>query len=99
MTKIESKAKEYGIEVVKIGYKSLQKWCNECQSPSVIRKKDENGNIHLVCTKCGQVFEINDNIPKALAVQDIADILKKSKDQEDIEENSEDTTEETTENS
>lgn len=93
MTKIESKAKEYGIEVVKVGYRSLQKWCNQCQNPSVIRKKDGNGNVHLVCTECGQVFEINDNISKALAVQDIAEILKKSKDQEDIEETSEETTE------
>lgn len=80
MSKIEYKAKEYGIKVIKVGYKGLRKWCADCQSPTLERRKNaENAEVD-VCTNCGQAFDIDYdidyNIPKALIVEDIDELLK-----------------------
>lgn len=77
MTKIEYKAKEYGIDVIKVGYHDLQKWCDACKLPNVKTIKDDDGNTSFVCESCGAVYGANDNIAKALRTKDIAKILSK----------------------
>ena len=74
--KIEYKAKEFGIKVVKVGYKGLRKWCSECKAPTVERKKTDDGMVYDICTCCGQAFDIDYNIPKALVIEDIDELLK-----------------------
>lgn len=86
-TKIEYKAKEYGINVIKVGYRDLQKWCAACQLPSVKAVKDDDGNTSLVCETCGVAYGANDNVAKALCVKDIAKILSKKADPDDEIEN------------
>ncbi len=76
ISKIEYKAKEFGIKVVKVGYKGLRKWCGDCQTPTIERKKTDDGTEFDVCTCCGQAFDIDYNIPKALVIEDIAELLK-----------------------
>ncbi len=76
-TKIEYKAKEYGIDVIKVKYHDLQKWCDTCQLPSVKAVKDDDGNTNYICEKCGAVYGANDNVVKALCVKDIAKLLSK----------------------
>ena len=78
MTKIEYKAKEAGIRVIKIPYKLLHRWCCECSTASVVEKLDENGTSSYVCTGCGQVIDRDDNICRALVIPDIDKIIKES---------------------
>lgn len=82
MSKIEYKAKECGIKVIKVGYKGLRKWCADCQSPSLERRKNDVDGEFYVCTKCRQAFDINydtdDNVARALIVENINELLKES---------------------
>ncbi len=45
MTKIEVKAKEYGINVIKLPYTQLQKWCSNCNSLTVERVTYDSGEV------------------------------------------------------
>ena len=85
ISKIEYKAKEYGIKVVKVGYKNLWKWCADCNALSVERK-EEKGTEYAVCTQCGQIHECNYNIQKALIIADIDEQLKSKKEESKDEE-------------
>lgn len=76
ISKIEYKAKEYGIKVVKVGYKDLHKWCSECKAPTIERKTDDAGNEFDICTCCGQVVDTDYNITKALVIADIDKVIK-----------------------
>lgn len=76
ISKIEYKAKEFGIKVTKVGYKGLRKWCSDCKAPTIERKNDDDGNEVDICTCCGQIFDTDYNIPKALIIEDIDELLK-----------------------
>lgn len=76
ITKIEYKAKEFGIKVIKVGYKNLWKWCDDCKALTIERRENENGTKCAVCTHCGQIYELDYNIKKALIVSDIDEQLK-----------------------
>lgn len=76
ISKIEYKAKEHGIKVVKIGYKGLWKWCPDCAASTIERIKDDEGNEQAVCTCCGQVFDADRDIPKALIIESIDKVIK-----------------------
>ena len=76
IAKIEYKAKEFGIKVIKVGYKGLRKWCSDCKAPTIERKNDDDGNEVDICTCCGQIFDTDYNIPKALIIEDIDELIK-----------------------
>lgn len=76
ISKIEYKAKEFGIKVTKVGYKGLRKWCSDCKAPTIERKNDDDGNEVDICTCCGQIFDTDYNIPKALIIEDIDELIK-----------------------
>lgn len=78
-TKIESKAKEYGIEVVKVGYMLLRRWCADCQSSTVEKKVDENGEERYICSSCGQIFNPNLIAERSIAVPNIAKLIQDKK--------------------
>ncbi len=80
MTKIEAKAKEYGIDVIKLPYKQLQKWCANCNSLTVERVTYDNGEIKYMCSECGEIFELDKIAQNAVAVPNIADFIKNQKD-------------------
>lgn len=80
MTKIEAKAKEYGIDVIKLPYKQLQKWCENCNSLTVERVTYDNGEIKYMCSECGEIFELDKIAQNAVAVPNIADFIKNQKD-------------------
>lgn len=80
MCKIESKAKEYGIEVIKLPYAALHKWCTTCGEQTVERNTLDTGVTECVCSKCGEKLALDALIQRAVAVPHIADKLKKSKD-------------------
>lgn len=85
MTKIETKAKEYGIDVVKLPYRQIQKWCVNCNSLTVEKITNDSGEVNYICPKCGEVFELDKLVQNAVAVQNIADIIKNQKIDENIE--------------
>lgn len=76
ISKIEYKAKEFGIKVVKVGYKGLYKWCNDCEALTVEHKQDDDGNEIAVCTCCGRRVDTDCSIPKALIIEDIDELIK-----------------------
>lgn len=78
MSKIEYKAKEAGIKVVKIPYNNLHKWCCDCNTPAIIYQASENDSneVQYICKKCGQIIDRDVNIPKALVIPDIDKIIK-----------------------
>lgn len=76
ISKIEYKAKEFGIKVIKVGYKGLRKWCSDCKASTIERKNDDDGNEFDICTCCGQIFDTDYNIPKALIIEDIDELIK-----------------------
>lgn len=80
MTKIEAKAKEYGIDVIKLPYKQLQKWCANCNSLTVERVTYDSGEIKYLCSECGEIFELDKLAQNAVAVPNIADFIKNQKD-------------------
>lgn len=86
MTKIEVKAKEYGIEVIKLPYSQLQKWCTSCNSLSVEKVTYDSGEIKYVCSKCGETLDLDIIVRNAVAVPNIADIFKIKKDTDDTSE-------------
>ena len=83
MTKIEVKAKEYGIDFVKLPYKQLQKWCVNCNSLTVERITNDSGESRYICSECGEIFELDKLVQNAVAVQNIADIIKNKKSEDD----------------
>lgn len=78
-TKIESKAKEYGIEVVKVGYMLLRRWCADCQSPTVEKRIGENGEEQYICSSCGQIFDLDLIAERSIAVPNIAELIQNEK--------------------
>ena len=87
MNKIEYKAKEAGIKVVKIPYKPLHSWCCDCESATVIKQRDEEDNITFVCEKCGQLINRDEHILRALIIPDIDKVIKeKAKEKDEQEE-------------
>ena len=82
-SKIEYKAREYGIKVVKIPYKELCRYCDDCRLPTVETKIFDDGSKHAICTNCGQAFDIDRNMSRALAVPDISELLKAQAAQEE----------------
>lgn len=83
MTKIEVKAKEYGINVVKLPYKQIQMWCTSCNSLTVEKVTYDSGEVKYVCSECGEVFELDRIVQKAVSVQNMADIIKIKKTEDD----------------
>ena len=79
ISKIEYKAKEFGIKVEKIPYKNLWNWCHECEQFSVETKKDEEGNEYRVCSSCGKVIDIDEELPKILAIEGMAALISSQK--------------------
>ncbi len=75
-SKIEYKAKEHGINVVKVGYKELRKWCSVCET-STCRKSETDNEITYECD-CGHVFDADRDVLSALIKDDIDEILKSS---------------------
>ncbi len=73
--KIETKASEYDINVVKIGYEKLKKWCSDCCSPT-IKAVDIDGKEQYVCQNCGQAFDVDYTVEKAVSIPNITELLK-----------------------
>lgn len=72
MMKIENKAKEAGIKVIKISYKTLNKWCSDCNAATVVEERNEDGLRSVYkCTKCGAVIDRDTHIPMLLRMRDI----------------------------
>lgn len=65
MTKIEYKAKEYGIDVIKIKYTELKRYCPDCKTLSVEETDDEP---RYVCKTCGQAFDVNRIVEAAVCI-------------------------------
>lgn len=80
MTKIEAKAKEYGISVIKLPYRQLQKWCSNCNSLTVERVAYDSGEVKYICSECGEIFDLDKLVQNAVAVPSIADIIKNQTD-------------------
>lgn len=76
MTKIESKAREYDIDVIKIGYAALKRWCPDCQSLSMEKTESEDGEPQYVCKNCGQIFGVDYIVESAVCVPDFEKFLK-----------------------
>lgn len=83
ISKIEYKAKEFGIKVVKIPYKDVWSWCYDCEQFSVEHKKDEEENEYRVCTSCGKVINIDEELPKILAIEELSNLMKAIKTKEE----------------
>lgn len=75
-TKIECKAKEYGIDVIKVGYSDLKKWCPDCNKLTVKKEKTDDNNEKFVCGECGQIFNLDYIVETAVAVPDICRMVK-----------------------
>lgn len=75
-TKIESKAKEHNIDVIKVSYAQLKKWCPNCGMTSIEGTETENGEEKFICKKCGQIFDLDYIVESAVAVTDIDKLLK-----------------------
>lgn len=82
-SKIEAKAKEYGINVIKLPYKQLHKWCSNCNSLTVEKIPYDGSEIKYVCSECGETFELDKLVQNAVGVQNIADIIKNRNDNDD----------------
>ncbi|MCM1059775.1 MAG: RNA-guided endonuclease TnpB family protein [Eubacterium sp.] len=80
-TKIESKAKEYGIEVVKVGYMLLRRWCPDCQSPTVKKIIGDKGEESYVCETCGKTYDFDTLGERSVAVPNITERLQTKKDE------------------
>ncbi len=78
--KIESKAKEYGITVVKVGYALLKRWCPDCKSPTVKKCSGENDSERYVCSVCGETFDPDLLGEHAIAVPNITELVQTKKD-------------------
>ena len=67
ISKTEYKAKEVGIRVVKINYKTLRTWCSDCKG-----FYGKMSNDICACEKCGQIIELDDTeLAKLLTIKDI----------------------------
>lgn len=79
ISKTVYKAKEVGIKVVKVNYKTLRTWCDDCKDFCCKMSDDI-----YVCEKCGQVKEFDDiALAKLLTVKDIDKLSGKQTDEED----------------
>lgn len=76
MTKIESKAQEYGIDVIKIGYAALKRWCPDCKAPTIEKTEGEHGEPQYVCKNCGQIFDQDYIVESAVAVPNFEKLIK-----------------------
>lgn len=75
MTKIESKAREYDIDVIKIGYASLKRWCFDCKSPTIEKTEGEHGEPRYVCKHCGQIFDLDYIVESAVAIPNLEKLI------------------------
>lgn len=75
--KIEYKAKEHGIKVIKVGYKGLRKWCSQCMTATCERHTEEDV-VTYECSSCGHVFDADKDVLPALLIKDIDELLKSS---------------------
>lgn len=76
MNKTESKAQEYGIDVKKIGYAALKRYCPDCKSLTVEKTDGEPGEEQYICKNCGQIFDIDYAVEMAVAVPDFEKLIK-----------------------
>lgn len=76
MSKIEYKAQEYGIDVKKIGYAELKRYCPDCKSLTVEKNDGEHGEEQYICKNCGQIFDIDYAVETAIAVPEFEKLLK-----------------------
>ena len=80
-TKIEYKAKEYGIEVIKINPKYTSKRCSKC---GCIHKDNRNGSkdqAKFECVVCGHKENADINASKNIAIPYIDTIIKETEKQ------------------
>lgn len=76
--KIEYKAKEYGIEVIKVNPKFTSKRCNRC---GCIHKENRDGSKNQAkfeCVVCGHKDNADVNASKNIALSNITEIIKKT---------------------
>lgn len=67
-SKIESKAKEYGIEVVKLEYAKLRRLCPDCLSLTIEETEDEDKQSQYVCKSCGRTYDLDCIVESAVSV-------------------------------
>lgn len=74
-TKIEYKAKEVGIQIVKINPKYTSKRCNQCGNIHDDNRDCKNNQAKFKCTVCGHEDNADINAAKNIAMPDIDKII------------------------
>lgn len=74
-SKIESKAQENGIAVVKIDPKYTSQRCSKCGN---IDKENRKTQSHFCCTKCGFTTNADYNASQNISINGIAKIIEKT---------------------
>lgn len=72
--KIEAKAKEQGIDVVKVAPKYTSQRCSNCGYIDEGNRKDQ---AHFLCLKCGYIANADYNAARNLSIKDIDKIIEK----------------------